>query len=114
MISVIDPVRWDDVTCTTIVRPLRGREAAFWPSIRSTIGIEKGVLLFETEPWFLLYDLVHDFFGMVAVVGSVRRSVIVVGLGEDENVVTAAERVLEDGSRSKVDVRVVAGSLVCG
>ena len=46
------------------------------------------------------------------VVGLVRRAVVVVALGDDEDVVAAAERVAEHGARAQEDVRVVALSLV--
>ena len=49
---------------------------------------------------------------MVAVVGPVRGAVVVVALREDEDVVTATERVLEDGSGTEVDIGVASGSLV--
>lgn len=56
-------------------------------------------------------DGLHDLVGVVAVVGRVGRAVVVVRLAEDEDVVALAERVLEDGDRAQVDVRVVAGGL---
>lgn len=51
---------------------------------------------------------------MVAVVGPVGGAVVVVGLGEDQDVGSTAEGVLEDGGGPEVDVRVVTGSLVGG
>jgi hypothetical protein len=56
-------------------------------------------------------DSLHDLVGVVAVVGRVGRAIVVVRLAEDEDVVALAERVLEDGDRPKVDVRVVARGL---
>lgn len=50
----------------------------------------------------------------MAVVGLVRSAVVVVTRGEDENVVTTTERVLEDGSGPQVDIGVATGSLVGG
>ena len=47
-------------------------------------------------------------------VSLVRRAVVVVRLGHDEDVVAAAERVLEDGGGAKVDIRVVPMCLVGG
>jgi hypothetical protein len=69
--------------------------------------------LLKTEPWLDLKNLVHDLLGVVAVVGLVGGSVVVVGLGKDEDVVATTERILEDGGGAKVDVRVAAGCLVC-
>ena len=51
---------------------------------------------------------------MVAVVGPVGGAIVVVCLGENEDVVTAAEGVLEDGSGTEVDIGVVTRSLVGG
>ena len=48
----------------------------------------------------------------MTVVSLVGCAVIVVSLGEDENVVATTEGVLEDGSWSEVDVGVMTGSLV--
>ena len=51
---------------------------------------------------------------MVAEVGPVRGAIVVVALGEDEDVVATAEGVLEYGGGTEVDIRVVARSLVGG
>jgi hypothetical protein len=51
---------------------------------------------------------------MMTVIGPVRSAVVIVTLGKDEDVVAAAERILEDGSRAQVDVRIMARSLVGG
>ena len=50
----------------------------------------------------------------MAVVGLVRSTVVVVTLGEDEDVVTTTEGVLEDGSGPQVDVGVATRSLIGG
>jgi len=50
---------------------------------------------------------------MMAVVGSVRGAVIVIGFGKDEDVVAATEGVFENCGRAEVDVGVVARGLVC-
>ena len=89
-------------------------EATLWPTVRGTVHIEEGVLLLETEPGDLVLGEVHDLLGMVTVVGAVGGSVVVVALSEDEDVVAAAEGVLEDGGRAEVDIRVIAGGLVGG
>ncbi len=44
----------------------------------------------------------------------VRGAVVAIGLSHDENVVTAAEGVLEDGGGAQVDVGVVTMGLVGG
>ena len=82
------------------------------PTVRRAIHVEEGVLLLNTEPGDLLLGLLHDFGGVVTVVGPVGGAVVVIALGEDEDVVTAAEGVLEDGSGTEVDVGIASGSLV--
>ena len=101
-------------TSTAVVGTLRSGESTFGPSVRRAIGVEEGVLLLETEPGDLLLCLFHDLGGMVAVVGPVRGTVVVVGLGEDEDVVTATEGILEDRSGTEVDIGIISGSLVGG
>lgn len=49
----------------------------------------------------------------MAEVGPVGGTVVVVGLCEDENVVTTTEGVLEDGGWTEVDIGVMTRSLVC-
>ena len=51
---------------------------------------------------------------MVTVVGPVGGAVVVIALGEDEDVVATAEGILEDGGGTEVDVGIVAGGLVGG
>ena len=51
---------------------------------------------------------------MVAEVGAVGGTVVVVALREDEDVVTATEGVLENGRGTEVDIGVRAGGLVGG
>jgi len=102
------------LTDTAVVGALRTGETALWPLIWFVIDIEESVLLFETEPWLDVPSLVHDLLGVVAVVGPVRCSIVVVRLCEDKNVFPTAERILENRSGAKVDVGVVAGSLVGG
>ena len=102
------------LTNTTVVRSLRSGEAAFGPSVRRAIGVEEGVLLLQTEPWNVLLGLLHDLGSVVAVVGPVGGAIVVVRLGKNEDVGTATEGVLEDGSRSEVNVGIVTRSLVGG
>ena len=49
---------------------------------------------------------------MMAVVGLVGGTVVVVALGEDDDVVTTTEGVLEDGSWPQVDIGVATRSLI--
>lgn len=51
---------------------------------------------------------------MVTVVGLVGGTIVVVALSKDKDVLSATEGILEDGSGTEVDIRVVTGSLVGG
>lgn len=62
----------------------------------------------------LVLGLIHDLFAGCTVVGLVRGAVIAVGLSHNEDVVTTAERVLEDGGGAKVDIGVVTRRLSGG
>lgn len=101
-------------TNTAVVRALGSREAALGPAIGIAVNIEEGVLLLETEPRLMVLGEIHDLLGVVTVVGAVGSTVVVVSLGENEDVLSAAERVLEDGGRTEMDVRVVTWGLVGG
>jgi hypothetical protein len=48
----------------------------------------------------------------MTIVRSVRRAIVVVALGKDEDIVTATEGVFKDGGGAEVDVGVVARGLV--
>lgn len=50
----------------------------------------------------------------MAEIGLVGGAVVVVGLAEDDDVVATTEGILEDGSRTEVDVGVMARGLVGG
>lgn len=111
-------------TDTTVIGALGTGETHLGPAKDLAVGVKEGVLLLETEPWDLLFARggarqkvsntrgraamsehsthvlgeVHLLLGVVPVVGGVGATVVVVALAEDEDVVTATERVLEDGS----------------
>jgi len=99
-------------TDTTVVWTLRSWETALWPAVWCAVVVEKGVFLFNAEPWLFALDLLHELVAVVSVVGLVGGSIRVEGLAQNENVVSKTERIPEDGSRAKEDVRVVASSLV--
>jgi hypothetical protein len=101
-------------TDTAIVGALGTRETTLWPLVWLVIDIKESVLLLETEPRLDLGALVKDLLGVVAIVGLVGGAVVVVGLCENEDVVSTAEGIPKDGSWTKVDVRIVAGGLVGG
>lgn len=70
--------------------------------------------MLKTEPRFGVLCKFHDLGSVVAVVCPVRSTVVVVGFCEDDDVVTTTEGVLENCSRTEVDIRVVARCLIGG
>lgn len=100
------------LTCTAIVGALGAGEAALWPAKGLAVHVEESVLLLKTEPRNFRLGLLHDLVGRMTEVGLIRSAVVVVGLGEDEDVVPSSEGILEDGCRAKVDIGVVTGGLV--
>jgi hypothetical protein len=114
-------VCFDQITCkdlsgtdTAIIRTLGTGETALGPLEWLVIVIEEGILLFETEPRLVCRGLIHDFLCMMAIVGPVWSSVVVIALCEDEDVGATAEGIAEDGSRTKIDVRVASWGLIGG
>jgi hypothetical protein len=85
-------------TSTAVVRALGTRETALWPTEWGTVDVEQAVLLLKTEPGFLFLGEFHNLCGMVTMVGLVGSAIVVVTLGEDEDIITTTEGVLEDGS----------------
>ena len=89
-------------TSAAVVGTLGTRETALGPTVGGAVHVEEGVLLLDTEPGNDVLGKLHDLSGMVAEVGPVGSAIVVVALGEDKDVVTAAEGVLEDGSSTEV------------
>lgn len=114
-------VSLDDITAvdlagtdTTVVRTLGTGETTTGPAVRPAISAEEGVLLLKAEPELLLGVGLHQAGGIVAVVELVGASIGIPGLAENEDVVTLAEGVGEDGDGAKVDIGVVTGGLAGG
>jgi hypothetical protein len=101
-------------TNTAVIRTLGTWETSFGPTVWLIVGIKEGVLLLEAEPWFVFLDGVHHLLCMVTVVSPVRSTIVVVGLGEDEDVVATTEGIPEDRGWAKVDIGIVAWCLVRG
>lgn len=70
--------------------------------------------MLDTEPRFSILCELHDLCGVVPIVCPVRSTVVVVGLCEDKDVITTTEGVLENRSRTKIDIGVAAGGLIGG
>src|SRR5690348_6642795 len=94
-------------THSAVVRTLRAGKTALGPTEGGTICIKKGILLLETKPRSLILCLVHYLLCVMAIICSVRSSIIVVGFRHDENVVATTEGILKNGSWAKVDVGVI-------
>ena len=101
-------------TDTTVVRTLRSWETSLWPAVWPSVNAEKSVLLFQTEPEFVLCVLGHEDIGVVAEVVGVWCAVGHPCLAHDENVVTKTEWVRVHGDWTEVDIGVVAWSLASG
>lgn len=101
-------------TNTAVVRALSTRETTTGPAVGPSIGTEQSVLLFQTEPELLLGVSLHQTGGLVTEVELVGAAIRIPGLTEDENVVTLAEGVGEDGNGAEIDIGVVTGGLTGG
>lgn len=99
---------------TTVVGALGSGETALGPSDGVIALVEHGVLLLDSEPDDLLLVGAHELGALVSVVELVGGSVVVPALGQNNNVVASSERIGVDGGGSEIDIRVVAGSLICG
>ena len=90
------------------------QETTFRPTERMTICIKEGVFLLEAKPGDMLLSKIHGLLGEMAEIGAVWSAIAVVSFSKDEDVVTASERILEEGSRSKVYIGVMPRDLVGG
>lgn len=109
-VTAVDLARTD----TAVVRTLGTRETTTGPAVGPSIGTEQSVLLFQTEPELLLRVSLHQAGSLVTEVELVGAAIRIPGLTEDEDVVTLAEGVGEDGNRAEVDIGVVTGGLAGG
>lgn len=98
-------------TDTAVVRTLRTGETTLGPAIGVSKLIEESVLLLETEPGLLILVRLHQLGAVMSVVELVWYAVGIPALGEDEDVVTTAEGIGEDGNGTEVDIGVFTGSL---
>src|ERR1700678_4488636 len=78
-----DGVSLDDVTSghlrsahSAVVRTLRPGVSNFGPAVGATL-LEEGVLLFDTEERLEARVLLRDFHGVRALVGGVRRTILI-------------------------------------
>lgn len=62
----------------------------------------------------MLLGEIHALLARMTKIGVVGSPIVVVSLSKHENVLATTERILENGSGTEVDIRVVARSLVGG
>ena len=70
-------------TSTAVVGALGTGETTLGPSVERTIHVKESVLLFETEPRFVILGKIHNLLRVVTEVGAVRSAIVVVALCED-------------------------------
>ena len=111
----VDDVALDNLasTDTAVVWPLGSGEAVCGPAIRPVVEVEKGVLLFETEPRNVIGVGLHELGALMSVVELVGGAIGVPALSEDEDVGGTAERIIEDSHGLQVDIRVLTRCLSC-
>ncbi len=110
---LLDDVAAEDLVGahTAVVTALRGGEAALGEAER-TVPVEERVLLLDAEDGLLARELLGDRAQRGAGVGLVRSHVDVEDLAQDEDVVTAADRVRTREDRLEDPVGGVALGLV--
>lgn len=118
----IRPIGWVNVisnkrthlvgTNAAIVGSLGSGETVLGPAQWMAIKVEEGVLLLNTEPGLLCGALVGHLQAGLALVGVRRGAIELVGVAHHQDVVAAPERVLVDGHRIQVGVRVGSLGLV--
>ena len=123
-VSAVDPVG----SHSAVVRALGSGESVLGPAEGMLILVEEGVLLLDAEPRLLIFgpgkrndlskeetfkrknlrrvSLGHDFVAELPVVGLCGLLVVLVGLAEDNLVVSQPEGILVHGNGVQVDVGV--------
>eukprot|EP00732_Lithocolla_globosa_P005248 Lithocolla_globosa_v1_NODE_5313_length_1262_cov_1066.448219.p1 type:complete len:374 gc:universal NODE_5313_length_1262_cov_1066.448219:1155-34(-) len=101
-------------TNTTVVRTLRTGETILGPTKRTSIGGKHGVFLLNSGPNLGGLVFLKDGDNLVAVVGNVRSTVMVKAFSQDQNVVSLAERITENGNRLHQNIGIFAFGLFGG
>ncbi|KAJ8577026.1 hypothetical protein ON010_g2177 [Phytophthora cinnamomi] len=95
-----------------VVRALRAGEAALGPAVRRhAVLLEQRVLLLDAEPRLLALGRLHHAGRVGARVVGDGRQVRLQAVAQHQDVLAAAERVLEDGHGTQQHLRVLAGRL---
>ena len=98
---------------TAIIGSLRSGEPILGPAERVEIGIEQRVLLFDTKPRFEFGSQFHGFQTGVAMVRFGGFLVVLVGVAENQTIVSKTEGISVDGNRIQVHVGVATFCLIC-
>lgn len=99
---------------TAVVRALGSRETAVGPAKRTVIEVEEGVLLLKTEPRLVVGISLHHLVAVMAEVVLVGSAIRVPALGQDNDVGRSTEGIGVDGTRTEINIRVVARGLAGG
>lgn len=91
---------------------IRSRVTTGGPAERLVVVVEQSVLLLETEPGLVVGISLHHLVALMAEVELVGSAIGVPALSKNDDVGRATEGIRVDGTRTQVDVRVVAGSLL--
>ena len=97
---------------STVIRSLGSWETILWPTKWMLVMIKECVLLLYTKPRVLRLGLLHDLHTLLSVVGGHGLVKVVVGVTQDQQVVTAGEGTGIHLNRLEVDIRVGTISLI--
>lgn len=93
---------------------IRSGETTDGPAERPVVVVQERVLLLKTEPGLVVRISLHHLGALVTVVVLVWGAIGAPALGKDNDVGGSTERIGVDGAGAQIDVRVLAGSLLCG
>jgi len=102
----------------TLVTWISIRWPSEWFDGESIVFSKKGVFLFDSEPWLLIFLFVEDGGGESSEIGVCRHKVLVsgifpsVGFSQNKNVVSSQEWIWVEGNWLHDDLRVLSGGLV--
>mmetsp|Transcript_19067 Transcript_19067/g.35941 ORF Transcript_19067/g.35941 Transcript_19067/m.35941 type:complete len:383 (+) Transcript_19067:143-1291(+) len=102
-------------TNTAVIRTLGTSVAALRESKRPLdVSVEHGVLLLEAKPWLFGLVLVHGSDAGGTLVGFESVALVIVGVAENDDVLSATERVAVDLARLDDHLGVMSGGLLGG
>ena len=96
---------------TAVVRSLGTRVAILGPTERLLVIVEQGVLLLNSKPGLLILCLLHNLKTLLPLVGLHWLVLVVIGITQDEEVVSLVERAGVHLDWMNVDITIFASSL---